>query len=87
MYTHAAGATPYRNAPPLHLTVAAGREYRIFCAWALRPGNERGCVEPPELERSPQLVTAGRDVRRWCLHTRGEGVGARGEDNGGGHTK
>ena len=47
----------------------AGREYRLFRAWALRPGNERGCVEPPELERSPQLVTAGRNVRRWCLTT------------------
>ena len=50
----------------MHL--AAGREYRLFRARALRPGNERGCVEPPELERSPQLVTAGRNVRRWCLH-------------------
>ena len=49
--------------------IAAGREYRLFRARALRPGNERGCVEPPELERSPQLVTAGRDVRRWCLLT------------------
>ena len=47
---------------------AAGREYRLFRARTLRPGNERGCVEPPELERSPQLVTAGRNVRRWCLH-------------------
>ena len=40
----------------------AGREYRLFRARAHRPGNERGCVEPPELERSPQLVTAGRIV-------------------------
>ena len=54
---------------PTLCTVAAGREYRLFRARALRPGNERGCVEPPELERSPQLVTAGRDVRRWCLHS------------------
>ncbi len=50
-------------------TKAAGREYRLFRARALGSGNERGCVEPPELERSPQLVTAGRDVRRWCLPT------------------
>ena len=54
---------------PTPCTKAAGREYRLFRARALRPGNERGCVEPPELERSPQLVTAGRDVRRWCLHS------------------
>ena len=54
---------------PTPCTKAAGREYRLFRARALRPGNERGCVEPPELERSPQLVTAGRNVRRWCLLT------------------
>ena len=47
--------------------VAAGREGRTFRARALRPGNGRGCVEPPELESSPPPVTAGRDVRRWCL--------------------
>ena len=51
---------------PTPCTKAAGREYRLFRARALRPGNERGCVEPPELERSPQLVTAGHCVRRWC---------------------
>ncbi len=64
MYTQAADhhdPTPY--------TKASGREYRLFRARSLKPGNERGCVEPPELERSSQLVTAGRDVRRWCLHT------------------
>ncbi len=54
---------------PTPCTKAAGREYRFFRARPLRTGNERGCVEPPVLERSPQLVTAGRNVRRWCLHT------------------
>ena len=49
--------------------MAAGREWRTFRARTLRSGNGRGCFEPSELESSPPPVTAGRDVRRWCLPT------------------
>ena len=67
--SHILGDTRPRTPRFRAMHQASGREYRLVRARALSPGNERGCVEPPELERSPQLVTAGRNVRRWCLLT------------------